>query len=212
MSDQLRELRALVLDSHSKAFASYDYDQGFQEMRTFVLGHLDALLAAEPEPDPAPDSEPRSCATCNGTGSLWNGGVESGTCPICEGKGNDPAPDDAFAGAVSRFGVLAEDVGTVRTSIWSRLPESEKGREAPPELVAAIEERESARQRILVLHAQAKHAGLRELRAWCLAQAKDYASETGEPGLWGGESLGSANGMQRVVRQIDAMLKEATDG
>ena len=54
MSDQLRELRALVLDSHSKAFASYNYDQGFQEMRTFVLGHLDALLAAEPEPDPAP--------------------------------------------------------------------------------------------------------------------------------------------------------------
>jgi hypothetical protein len=125
----------------------------------------------------------------------------------------DPAPDEAFAGAVSRFGVLAEDVGTVRTSIWSRLPESEKGREAPPELVAAIEEREAARQRILALHRQATHAGLRKLREWIDLVDVDAETPLNVSDTWKqGFQFGFGLALNVSTEQIDALLKEATDG
>lgn len=154
---------------------------------------LEAALAVAP--DPAPDSEPRSCATCNGTGSLWNGGVESGRCPTCDGKGHDPAPDDAEFEAALDVLLLSADPSRIYRHYSKENSDNIK----------------AARQRILALHRQAKHAGLRELREtlW-MEQLKPSMSAVGS-GYAAGVAAGVANGLWWAMGQIDAMLTEATD-
>jgi hypothetical protein len=133
------------------------------------------VTSLNPAPDPAPDDDANFTITDFGHPMFTTKCIAA----------DDPAPDDA------EFEQLVRDYGT---SAWDY---GDGGSTTAKEL-------EDELQRILALHRQAKHAGLRELRD----DLAEYGALNDHPTQW---DEGFVAFQELALDKIDDLLTEATD-